>query len=145
MNLSKNFTLEELTNSATAKNLKIDNSVNDSQIKKLKTLCNNILQPLRDSWNAPIIITSGFRCSKLNKAVGGASSSDHMFCNAADIHTLSDKPSDNKKLFDLAVQLMKEGKLKAVKQIIDEYNYNWIHISYQDGRTSKHNQILHLK
>ena len=46
-------------------------------------------------------------------------------------------------LFDLAVKMMLDKKLAGVKQIIDEHGYRWIHISWQDGRTMKRNQVLH--
>ena len=145
MNITKNFTLEELTASSTAKRLKIDNSPNEQIKKNLKQLCEKILQPLRDAFGQPIIVGSGYRCPALNKAVGGVANSDHMFGCAADIKTVSDAPSENKKLFELAVKMMREGTISEVKQILDEYGYNWIHISFQDGRTSKRNQVLHIK
>lgn len=143
--LTASFTLEELIASATAQRLGINNTPDNLVKMKLKTLCEKILQPLRNEWSAPVIVTCGYRCPAVNKAVGGVANSDHLYGNAADIRTVSDTPANNKKLFDLAVKLMKNGKLKDVKQIIDEYGYNWIHISYQDGRTTKRNQVLHIK
>lgn len=144
MNLTKHFTLEELVNSCDAKRLGINNKPTSAAQKRLDNLCKLILEPLREAWGQPIVVTSGYRCKTLNAKVGGSSTSDHVYGNAADIRTVSDLPQDNKKLFDLAVKLMEKGTLRNVKQIIDEYNYNWIHISYQDGRTAKRNQILHL-
>ena len=82
-------------------------------------------------------MTSGYRCGRLNKAVGGAAKSQHMYGQAADIRTVSDKPSDNKKLFDL----IRELKL-PYDQLIDEYNYNWVHVSYS---SRNRRQILHIK
>lgn len=144
MILTKNFALEELTASETANRLKINNTPPAEVQAKLRLLCEYILQPLREAYGKPIIVSSAYRCDVLNRAVGGASNSDHKFGCAADIHTLSNVPACNKELFDIAVNLMRNGKLKHVKQIIDEYNYKWIHISYQDGRTIKRNQVLHL-
>ena len=145
MKLSEHFTLEELTSSSTAKRYKIDNTPDANIIAKLKILCRTILEPLRERYGKPIIISSGYRCPALNKLVGGASASDHQFGNAADIHSVSDTVKCNKELFNCAKKLMDEGKLANVKQLIDEYGYNWIHISFQDGRTTKRNQVLHLK
>ena len=111
---------------------------------KLRHLCEYILQPLRDAYDKPIIVSSGYRSEVLNRAVGGSPHSDHLFGCAADIHTASNVPEHNRELFDLAVRMMREGRLKKVKQIIDEYHYTWIHISFQDGRSLKQNQVLHL-
>lgn len=67
--LSKNFTLNEMILSATAIRRKIDNTPNEQVIKCLKELCQNVLQPIREK--KPITVTSGYRCEKLNNAVGG--------------------------------------------------------------------------
>lgn len=146
MKLSNNFTLEEMISSGTAKAKKIDNTPKEKYLlENAKALCENILQPLREAWGEPIIVSSGYRCEKLNKAVGGAANSDHKYFAAADIHTKSDKPSDNKRLFELAEIMVKQGKLKNVRQLIDEYSYNWLHISTNHNKNSyKNAQILHL-
>lgn len=144
MQLSKNFTLDELTKSATAKRLGIHNIPTTEETNYLKQLCQEILQPIRDAYGQPIIVTSGFRCLKLNKAVGGAKHSDHMFGCAADIHTVSDTIADNKKLFNLICQLANEGKIHC-RQIINEYNYNWLHVSINNRFNSyKNNQVLSI-
>ena len=143
--LTKNFTLEELTTSYTAKRLHIDNTPDDLAKKKLRLLCEKILQPLRDAWGEPIVVGSGYRCRMVNAKVGGVANSDHLYGCAADIKTLGDSPENNKRLFELAVGMMRSGQLEDVKQIIDEYHYDWIHISWQDGRSTKHNQVLHIK
>lgn len=141
MKLSEHFTLEELTQSATAARKGIDNTPSKAIIQELQKLAITVLEPLRVAWGAPIKVSSGYRCPKLNAAVGSKSTSQHVKGQAADIHTVSDSKADNKKLFDLAVRLMRGGKIK-VGQIIDEYNYNWVHISTPGGHT---NQILHIK
>ena len=97
---SKNFTYEELVNSATAKRLKIDNTPNEEQKEKLKRLAVEILQPIRDKYGKPIVVTSGFRCAKLNNAVGGAKTSQHCKGEAADIRSVSDTRKDNFELFN---------------------------------------------
>jgi uncharacterized protein YcbK (DUF882 family) len=133
----KYFTIQELTKSATASRRGINNTPDESVKRNLNLLVDNILDPLREAYGAPIIVTSGYRCGRLNKAVGGAAKSQHMYGQAADIRTVSDKPSDNKKLFDL----IRELKL-PYDQLIDEYGYNWVHVSY----SSRHRrQILHIK
>ena len=133
----KHFTIYELTKSATASRKGIDNTPDEVAIKNLIRLVDNILDPLREAWGAPIIVTSGYRCGRLNKAVCGAAKSQHQHGQAADIRTVSDKPEDNKKLFDL----IRELKL-PYDQLIDEYGYNWVHVSYS---SRNRRQILHIK
>lgn len=85
MKISKNFSLEEFTRSDTAQRLKIDNAPRTEQIINLCALVHHVLQPLRDHYGQPVKISSGYRCSKLNKAVGGVTNSQHMRGQAADI------------------------------------------------------------
>lgn len=145
MQLSKNFSLSELTSSSKAKQYNIDNSPNFNEKLNLLHLCQDVLQPIRDAWKQPIDINSGFRCAKLNRIVNGASNSDHLYGAAADIRSKKNTREENKKLFNLIMQLSKEGKVKC-RQIIDEYNYKWIHVSVNhDKNKYKNNEIVHIK
>ncbi len=121
----KYFTLNELTASSTAKRKGIDNTPDATVRANLTALVANILDPLREAYGKPIVVSSGYRSPKLNRAVGGAAKSQHVTGQAADIHTLSDTPADNKKLFDLILKL----KL-PFDQLINEYNFNWVHVSF---------------
>ncbi len=131
------FTLNELTKSDTAIRKGINNTPNAEQIKNLETLVNYILDPLRKYYGKPIIVTSGFRCKELNNIVGGSKTSDHMTGCAVDIRTVQDTKEENKKLFDLALKLN-----LPFDQLIDEYNYDWVHISYSP---KNRRQVLHIK
>lgn len=139
MQITKNFTLEELTKSSTANRLHIDNTPDETQLRKLKELCENVLQPIRDRFNKPIYVNSGFRCLALNKTVGGVPSSQHLLGEAADIDTRSYQ--GNKELFKLIESMSKNGDIEF-DQLIDERNYSWIHISFRKNKNRK--QILHL-
>lgn len=139
MKLSKNFTYEEMIHSATAIRLKIDNTPNAKELANLRKLCQEILQPIRDRRGSVITVTSGFRCEKLNAAVGGVKTSQHRFGEAADI-TLGN-PTLNKKLFNMIVDMINKKEIK-VGQLIDEHNYRWLHISLP---YSKVNNIIHIK
>lgn len=86
MQLSQNFTLAEFTRSATAARLGIDNTPSDTVIVNLVNLCHRVLQPLRSHAGIPLRITSGYRSTALNVAVGGAPRSRHITGEAADIH-----------------------------------------------------------
>lgn len=142
MLLSKNFTYDELTKSNTASRLKINNSPDDEAKTKLKKLANDVLQPIRDVYGKPIKVSSGYRCLKLNEKVGGAVNSQHTKGEAADITSISDTVDENKVLFETIKKLIKDGKI-VVGQLIDEYGYNWVHISLPNDKHK--NQILHIK
>lgn len=141
MQLSQHFTLEELTRSVTARNRAIDNTPSKSDLANLKLLAETVLEPLRTAFGKPIIVSSGYRCQELNKAVGGSRTSQHLLGQAADIHAMGSIKEDNKALFETAVSLIRQGKI-SVGQCIDEYNYSWVHISIP----GKHvNNIIHIK
>ena len=121
----KYFTIKELTKSATAQRKGIKNDPSIQVCKSLTALIEKVLDPLREAYGKPIIVTSGYRCEKLNKAVGGAASSQHVKGEAADIRSVQDTPEENKKLFDLIVKLG-----LPFDQLINEYNYDWVHVSF---------------
>jgi len=97
-----------------------------------------VLDPLREAFGKPIVVTSGYRCQKLNRAVGGAARSQHITGEAADIRTLSDRAWENRQLFDL---IQKLGL--PYDQLIDEYDYDWVHVSFREGRNRR--EVLHVR
>ena len=119
----KYFTIAELTRSTTAQLRGIDNTPSQQVINNLTALVNNVLDPLRQAWGAPIHVNSGYRCPALNKAVGGAPASQHMLGEAADI-TAGSKVK-NQHLYKLLRQLN-----LPVDQAINEHDFSWIHVSY---------------
>ena len=121
----KYFTLQELTASAKASAKGIKNEPNATERSRLISLVDKILDPLREAYGKPIVVTSGFRCDRLNKLVGGATSSQHRRGEAADIRTKADTSAENKKLWDLIIKL----KL-PFDQMINERNFDWVHVSY---------------
>lgn len=136
----KYFNINELCRSNTAVRLGIDNSPSELIRTNLEALVEHVLDPLRSKWGAPIIVSSGYRCPALNKAVGGATSSQHMKGMAADIHTLSDSRADNMRLLRL---LLNSGIV--VDQVISENidaqgRPDWIHVSY--NRISNRKSLL---
>lgn len=142
MNLTKNFTLEELTGSATARRLGIDNTPNAKQMEYISKLAQE-LQTIRDAFGRSIVVNSGFRCEKLNKAVGGAGNSDHKYGCAVDIESVGGKY--NKQLWNVIVKLAEEGKIH-LRQIIDEYNLSWIHISINNEyNETQFNRKIYIK
>jgi uncharacterized protein YcbK (DUF882 family) len=131
----KYFTMKELAKSSTADKLGIDNTPTPEASVQLSNLVTHVLDPLREMYGKPITVNSGYRCPKLNDAVGGAKNSQHMRGEAADI-TAGSK-MENKRLFELIWDNL------PFDQLIDESNYSWVHVSYVS--TSKNRkQILSL-
>ena len=83
--LSQHFRLSEFTRSATASARGIDNTPSASAIDNLRRLCQEVLEPLRRHLDRPVVISSGYRCKKLNQLVGGVRTSQHLTGEAADI------------------------------------------------------------
>jgi hypothetical protein len=137
MQLTPNFTLEELIQSNTADANNFDEQYNPPSgiIKNLRKLAENVLQPARDAFSERIMVNCGYRCPRTNQKVGGVALSQHVEGKAADI-TAGSKEK-NEILFKM---IIKEDL--PFDQLIDEQNYAWIHVSYDETRTRK--QILHL-
>jgi uncharacterized protein YcbK (DUF882 family) len=138
---TKNFSYDELIASSTAKRLGLDNTPTPEEKEKLRQLAEDILQPIRDAWRAPIIVNSAYRSEAVNKAVGGVKNSQHRLGEAADV-TIGGKER-NRKLFNFIYKLIQKGDIK-VGQLIDEYNYQWIHVSLP-RKNKENNQIIHIK
>lgn len=140
MKLSKNFTLKELVYSGTAVSLKIDNTPTPEIVERLRVLCQNVLQPVRDHFGKPVLINSGYRCPKLNTAIKGAKTSQHVLGYAADFEIMG---LSN---WDLAVWIRNNLKYD---QLILEYatnlsqnpNNGWVHCSFVDNKINR-NQPL---
>jgi len=124
--LSKNFSLEEMTFSETATRKGISNKPTKIQLEKLTTLCDNLLQPVRDKFGSTVV-TSGLRGKELNELIGGSTKSQHCKGEAADFHCsrhtrykVAKWISENLE-FD---QLILEGFTE------DNPDRGWIHCSY---------------
>lgn len=134
MKISKNFTLEELTASATAKAKGISNNPGQTDIVNLCGLVHNVLQPLRNWWGKEVKIGSGYRSLALNRAVGGVSNSQHMKGEAADL-CIDGDIQKGKSWFQYIKQHCE------FDQLIWEHNAKgtyWVHVSYRcDGKNRK--------
>lgn len=124
-NLSPHFTLYELVASQVASRKNISEQFEPSEeiIDNLKVLANDLLEKLRTlNGNSPLFLNSGYRCLRLNKAVGGVKSSQHLLGQAVDIDfgsKLANKDFFNK---------VKTSTLQF-DQLLNEYDYSWVHIS----------------
>lgn len=135
MNQPKYFTLKEMINSNTAKSKGIDNTPTWSVVLNLLELVQNVLDPIREAYKKPITVNSGYRCIELNRAVGSKDNSQHILGLAADI-TVGSREA-NKQLFEFI-----QSNIKEWDQLINENNYQWIHISYNKNNNRK--QVISL-
>ena len=121
------FTISELTASATAQREGIDNRPTESAYHLLHVLVDQLLDPIREAWGEPIVVSSGYRCKELNALVGGAHHSHHLLGCAADL--IAGSKADHQRLFQLIQQMQQEGRIKFT-QLIWEGGGRWLHISY---------------
>ena len=138
--ISKSFVLEEFTKSDTAKAKGIVNAIGQAEVVNLCALVHQVLQPLRDAMGHQVKIGSGYRCPRLNAAVGGVKNSQHMTGEAADLCIDGD---------------MQKGKrwfewIKAncnFDQLIWEHNAKgtyWVHVSFRADGQNRHQVIDNL-
>jgi len=137
MELTRNFTLEELTKSDTAIRKGINNNPNAEQIEKLKVLCEKILQPVRDHFGR-VKVTSGFRSPELCVAIGSSVNSQHAKAEAADFECVG---VDNAELADWIQRELEWDQLILEYYTPGEPNSGWIHCSVTEGMDRK--QFLH--
>ena len=148
MKLSKNFNLDEMVKSQTASRWGFDEQYNppDDVINNLMLLCSKVLQPIRDTLKAPIIVTSGYRCPRLNAKIGGAytvingkpvQTSQHCYGQAADINFMKDSKEFNGSLVSVIKDLVADPFFQFDQCILEfgsDDNPAWVHISYCEGK-----------
>ena len=139
MQLSKNFTLIELITSQEAARRGLDNTPTPQVITNLTNLVKNVLQPLRDLVGIPIVISSGYRSSAVNSAIGGAKNSEHMTGCAADF-TIPGKT--NKETAQLIMYNLTFNQLILEFYRADNPYYGWVHCSYSASGNKK--EVLHF-
>jgi zinc D-Ala-D-Ala carboxypeptidase len=137
MNLTKNFTLEEMTKSETALRYDIDNTPNEQEISAMKLLAEKVLQPVRDHFGKGVKVNSGFRPQDVNQKVGGSRNSDHIRGQAADIEIpgipnaeLAEWIKDNLEFNQLILEFYTPGVPDS----------GWVHVSYIPE--ANRNQVL---
>ena len=115
--LSKNFTLGELIKSETATRRGIDNvPKNQTHLDNLRRTAVHILQPVRDHFGKPVIVSSGYRSPELNRAIGGSTTSQHSVGEAADF------------------EIPGVSNLEVAKWIIYNLDFDQIILEYYNGR-----------
>jgi len=127
MKLSEHLDLIEVTRSDYAKRNGINNMPNPEYTENLIELAQKIFEPIRKHFNKPIHVSSGFRSKILNQKIGGAKNSQHTKGQALDIDQGNRK--ENMEIFDFIKNNL------PFDQLINEFGYDWIHVSYNtDGR-----------
>ena len=134
MKLSENFSLSELTKSQTAERKGIDNTPSPTHQENLKSLCEMVLQPVRDHFSRVVTISSGYRSPELCAAIGSKSTSQHAKGEAADFEIFG---VSNKKLADYIHENLDYDQLILEYWKKEDPNSGWVHCSYTNGNNRK--------
>ncbi len=124
--LSANFTLGEMIRSESASRRGIRNEPGEAEIRALRLLCEKVLQPVREHYDRPLVVTSGFRSPRLNTAIGGSASSQHCKGEAADFTVPG--------VSNLEVCRWIERTLNYDQLIYEFGESGWIHCSFSAHR-----------
>ena len=136
MKLSKNLSLSEVTKSATALRLDLDNTPTKEHIENLKYLAEKVFQPIRDHFEAPIYVSSGYRSKELNKAIKGSPNSFHCHGMALDL----DQDHKNTGIANVNIFLYIKDNLpftELIWEFGDETNPGWVHVALAKGRENE--------
>lgn len=130
---AENFTYEEFFASSTAEAKGIDNVPDDDSVyDAIEYLAVNVLQPVREHFGKPIYVSSGYRCPRLNKAVGGAATSHHLTGAAADIRfNRSEKELHDSDIFSYIANSLPFTELIAENISASS---GWIHAAILKGK-----------
>ena len=135
MKLTENFSLNELTKSQTAERKGIDNTPSTEHQENLKSLCEMILQPIRDHFGQVVSVSSGYRSQELCVAIGSSTQSQHAKGQASDFEIFG---VSNKELADYIDQNLDYDQLiLEYWKGEDEPNSGWVHCSYTNGNNRK--------
>lgn len=136
----KNFSFKELIYSPLADVQGFSNEpyfYNEVNVyTELEKLVDNVLDPIREFVNAPVVITSGYRCSRLNSMCGGVPDSQHRTGNAADFYVENYSRKDMKRLF------MQLSEIIDYDQLILYTSRCFIHVSYRDAESNRHQAFM---
>lgn len=138
MQLSKNLSLSEMIISDSAKRAGLSNMPTEEHLANMKKLAMNVFQPIREHFNQPIRISSGYRSVELNKLIGGVASSQHSSGEAMDID-MDGSTISNAQIFDWIKHNLVFDQL--IWEFGTDANPDWVHVSYESiGKQRK--QIL---
>ena len=142
MQLSKNFSLEELTKSQTATRKGIDNTPSPTHQANLQSLCTHVLQPIRDHFSQVVTVSSGYRSQELCLAIGSKITSQHAKGEAAEFEIFG---VSNKELADYIHQNLDYDQLILEYWKESDPNSGWVHCSYVTPNDFGQNRNQYLK
>ena len=134
MSLTKNFSLIELTKSQTAERKGIDNTPSAEHQENLKSLCEMILQPIREHFDCVVSVSSGYRSPELCVAIGSSTKSQHARGEAADFEIFG---VSNKDLADYIDENLDYDQLILEYWKESDPNSGWVHCSHTNGSNRK--------
>lgn len=143
MKLSKNLSLREVTKSNTAKRLGIDNTPDEQVIENLKAIAEKVFQPCRDHFGHPIYVSSGYRSPRLNEAVRGSKTSQHMAGKALDLDADVFGGISNADIFRYIKDNLEFDQL--IWEFGDENNPDWVHVSFNPNDSNRHRALKSVK
>ena len=134
MKLSKSFTLTELVKSQTAERYGINNNPSETHIENLQRLCDNILQPVRDHYGMPVVVSSGFRSGELCVKIGSSLTSQHASGQAADFEIFG---ISNQELAHWIDKNLDYDQMILEFWNPEDKNSGWIHCSYKNPEENR--------
>ena len=139
----KHYQPADFAKSDTAKRRNIDNSIIPAHIPHIQELIETLLDPLTDAWGSKILVTSGYRCQKLNEAVGGSKTSAHSLAYAADLVPANGKIEEFKAF---TMKWLYENKF-IFDQYINEYSgkSSWVHLAVRNREGKQRKQFMLYK
>lgn len=139
----KHFTFGEFEDSEKARELGIDNRLPELAEAHVVELVDILLDPLREAWGGPLVVSSGYRCPELNRAVGGSETSAHLAGWAADLVPDGDDPRGVQGLVSFAVEWLKTTGL-PFDQLIDERSggSRWLHLGVRNLKGEQRRQVM---
>jgi len=127
MQLSKNFSLDEMTKSQTAIRMGMSNNPSEGEVENLRLLCERVLQPVRDHFNHVVSISSGYRSPALCQAIGSSMDSQHAKGMAADFEIYG---TPNNEVFNWIKNNLMYDQMILEYWNKDEPNSGWVHVAY---------------
>ena len=137
---SEYFNLKEFERSSVADKYNIDNTIPEELIPHIEELI-DFLNPIREVWGKPIVVTSGYRCKELHKKVGGVDSSAHTIGYGVDLH------SDDFRVFSHLIKsyFMSHPEVKFDQVIIEKSGKSqWVHIGLYNKEHKQTGQLFNI-
>jgi len=138
MDISNHITYEEATYSTTAKRLGIDNKPGPSALANMFLVADRVFEPVRVHFDTPIHVSSFFRSTELNKAIGGSTTSQHVLGEAMDVDATMYNAIYNKHIFEYVKDNLEFDQLIAENVSEKKWaDLGWVHFSYRFGENRK--------